>query len=604
VREGKPAGSAGSDLLELRADILVLSSALKAATATSDIASEKLVQLASAVEDLSREVATLREGGKIISKDLGNLSKQVSELAEALTGTHFKQVVDGLKDVKTACESGAAANNTLLKQILTGLESLQDPNPEQLKQITDAIEGLKGVEAGDNKLMELMLKQLRELTETLQRQRDTEQKQDSDQIDRVRDDYPVIPHDQKQEVLDLFNRHLRDLRDVNCNPYTLDARAVIAKLSEFRRDPNDRGKLWIDKNCTYRPRNPGLFDNEMRGEIRDYLASSESLRNEMMESDYMDQYRRDHPRASTKQVQAALIDAYIDGWCNNTTVAFLHVLVPPIINDKLFRVRYVTAEGNLRTFEMDLDSFKRDLNKCHATGRGILWTAGLAVAALSVGTAAIPAATGLIAGSIWALGCLGLVNAVWNLGLRRSSIASNYYSLVFTQTLDLAQNASSSAAIFLPVLAHHHFVRTCPKYTRALKVGTEDMVGNSPIKHLQKHIFLFDYLIKKWEVFETNCDDFKTRVCNVTGVTNMRQREVDDQKLREVRKDAKEFEQTIMRRATIYHWTGWATTLLFSAGVGTIAAGAILAPFKLVAMKLWPHNAPRKNRAREASDSE
>jgi hypothetical protein len=594
-------------LLDLRADILALSSALKAATATGDIASEKLVQLASAVEDLSQEVAKLREGGKTISKNLEKLGEQATELAEALTGTHFKQLVDGLRDVKSACESGAVANEALLKQVLKGLDSLRDPtqlDPKQLKQMTDAIDGLKGVEAGGNKMMGLMLKQLRELTETLQNQRDTEQEQDSDQIDRVRDDYPVIPNDQKQEVLDLFNRHLRDLRDVNCNPYTLDARAVIAKLSEFRRDPNDRGKLWIDKNCTYRPRNPGLFDNEMRGEIRDYLASSESHMNEMMESDYMDQYRRDHPRASTKQLQAALIDAYIGGWCNNTTVAFLHVLVPPIINDKLFRVRYVTAEGNIRTFEMDLDSFKRDLNKCHATGRGILWTAGLAVAALSVGTAAIPAATGLIAGSIWALGCLGLVNAVWNLGLRRSSTASNYDSLVFTQTLDLAQNASSSAAIFLPVLAHHHFVRTCPKYTRALKLGTKDMVGNSPIKHLQKHIFLFDYLIKKWEVFETNCDDFKTRVCNVTGVTNMRQREVDEQKLLVVREDAEEFEQTIMRWATIYHWTGWTTTLLFSAGVGTIAAGAILAPFKLVAMKLWPHNAPRKNRAREASESE
>jgi len=595
VREGSPAGSAGPDLIELRADILVLSSALKAATATGDIASEKLVQLASAVEDLSQEVATLREGGKTISINLEKLGEQATKLAEALIGTHFKQIVDGLKDVKSACESGAEANKALLKQILKGLESLKDPTqlaPDQLNQILEAIKGVESAETGDNNLMNLMLQELKALKETLQKQgeRNSDAQEDSKQGDRVREDYPVITHHQKQDVLDVFKDHLRNLRDPNCNPYTLDVRDVIAKLSAFQRDPQDPSKLWIDENCTYRPRDASEFTDEMRKEIQDFLNSSKPHRDEMLASDFMRQYRLNNPAASAKQLNEALINAYIDGWCRNNTVAFLHVLVPPIINDKLFRVRYVTAEGNVRTFEMDLESFRRDLNKCHSKGRGVLWMAGLAVGALSLGTAAVPAATGLIVAGVLSLGSLALVNSSWNLGLRRESLALRYNSLIFTETLDLALNATSSAAICLPVLAHYHFIRTCPKHTRALELGKTDMVGNSPIKYLQKHLLLFDYLVKNWEVFETNCDNFSTRLRDSVGVTNKRQREVDEQKLRVVREDAAKFEGTVMRWTTIYHWTAWASTICFSLGVGTLVAGAILAPFKLVASKLRPTN--------------
>jgi hypothetical protein len=599
--ENSASCDATSNLLRLRADVYVLTEDLKDATLTATMAFNELAALRSSAERLADQIAGVKQNGKEISRDLEELAKQAKELAESLTGAHVKQFIDGLKDVKAAVEGGATTTDTLIQQIFQGLHPLKDPkklDPEQLKQIIAGIDDLKAVGASGAPMMRLVLKELQSLRITLQeyaeREKKSEGKDDSKQSDRVRDDYPVISEAQKQSILNLFATHLKNLRDPNCNPYTLDTREVISKLSEFQKDPKDLSKLWIDENCTYRTRAPSQFDVEIRKEIQDYLTRSELLRNEMMVSDYMKKYRTDNPRASAKQLNTALIEAYIDGWCNNKTVAFMHILVPPIINDKVFRVRYVTAQGNIRTFEMDVDSFRRDLNKCHAKGRGVLWTAGLTVAALSVGTAAIPAATSLIAGSIWALGCLGLVNASWNLGLRRRSTSSNYNSLVFTETLDLALNATSSAAIFLPVLAHYHFIRTCPKHTRALELGNRDMVGNSPIKYLQKHLLLFDFLVKKWEVFETNCDDFSTRVLNVTGVTNMRQREVDEQKLRVIREDAKEFEGTVMRWATVYHWTAWATTIAFSFGIGTIAAGAFLAPFKLAAMKLWPFETRRK----------
>lgn len=403
----------------------------------------------------------------------------------------------------------------------------------------------------------------------------------------VRADYPVISPEQKQAIRDLLRRHRENLSDDNFNPYTIDPRDIINLMSAYQKNPNNPNEIWEDRNCTYRPRNPSLFTNKMREEIRVFLERDSKCKKEMEESPFMERYREKNPDASKKQLNTALIDAYIDKWCNNKTVALLHVPIPPTITDDIFRVTIVTAEGTLKTFEMDLKSFRKSINRCHSTGLSAVGIPILATG-LGIGIAVAAPAAGIIAGAIWLAGCLCSLNTTWNLTLRRNSLGSKYDTLVFTQTLDRAKNATSSADIFLPVLAHLHFVKTCPEYTRALQLGINHKVENSPIRHLQKHLMIFDYLIENWEIFETNCENFNTRVINKSGVTNMRQREIDEQKLKVIIEDADEFKQTVMRWAVFYTKCAWGVTLGCSMGVGSLITGAILTPYKLLRLKYWP----------------
>jgi len=349
----------------------------------------------------------------------------------------------------------------------------------------------------------------------------------------------------------------------------------LSKYQPLSIDPTKPDDLeapkWVDHNSQYFVRDEKEFTEEIRAEIQKWIDT--------------DQLTQKVGNQNVPQTVDNIINIYCrkpnpntpGEWYEYDKVRMLHLITPPVITQDLFRVRYISNRGKIETFEMDATSFYKDFIKCSLVAKGTTAGGALFAAAGIAGwsmalSEMLPIAPTAIA---WVAGCCAITaGQIFSQKLFNTTI-SKHHSLVFTKGLERALKGESAPKIFLPVLAHMHFVQQLPADVRRnFEYGNNDPIDGSPFSGLLKSIDLMEFMVKHWENFETGCTNLATREVNSGDLANFREKNIDDGLIKPIFTHAHKLKNPLIRwQATWLTWTD-ATATISTFGLSNVLSWA------------------------------